>query len=52
MHTCQLLVLSLDAILFTKFVIDITEGEAREEIWLSGNYSSFLPFDLGKGPTG
>ena len=35
--------LSLDAVLFTQFVCEITEGEAREEIWSSVHYfSSFL----------
>ena len=33
---------SLDAILFTQFVHEVTEGEAREEIWSSVTYSSLL----------
>ena len=34
--------LSLDAILFTQFVWEITEGGAREEIWSSVNYLFFI----------
>ena len=34
--------LSLDAILFTQFVCEFTEGETREDTRSSVNYSSFL----------
>ena len=38
---CGLLTL-LNVIWFTQFVGEITKAEAREEIWSSVNYPSFL----------
>ena len=35
-----------DAILFTQFIHQITEVEAREEIWLSVNYLFFISTSL------
>ena len=37
---------SLDAILFTWLVCEITEGEAEEEIWSSVNYLFFFSTSL------
>ena len=37
---------SLDTILLTQFVHEITEGEAREEIWSSVNYLFFISTSL------
>ena len=37
---------SLDALLFTQFVLEVTEGEAREDIWSSVNYLFFLSTSL------
>ena len=34
--------LPLDAVLFTQFACEITEGEAKEEIWSSVNYLFFI----------
>lgn len=39
---CSLHGLSLDAILFTQFFHELTEGESREEIWSSVYYVVFI----------
>ena len=41
-----LTIFSLDAFLFTQSVHEMTEGEAREEIWSSVNYLFFISTSL------
>ena len=45
----DLLYLPLDIILFTQFFHEITEGEAKKEIWSSVNYLCFISTFLSYG---